>query len=139
MTKFSLSSFIDLPLIHDPRGDLIFIEGGKQVPFQIARVFYLYSVPFDAERGGHAHYEGEQVIIALSGSFRVKIDDGTHKAEYWLRDPRRGLYLKNLVWRKMDSFSQGAVCMVLASKPYDEQDYIRSYDQFIVEVQKAKS
>jgi len=138
MMKYNINNLIDLPLIHDPRGDLTFIEGGKHVPFQIARVYYLYNVPVDAERGGHAHRALEQVIFALSGSFRVKLDDGTHKAEYWLRDPRRGLYLKNLVWREMDSFSQGAVCMVLASKPYDEQDYIRSYDQFIVEVQKAK-
>jgi uncharacterized RmlC-like cupin family protein len=139
MAKHSLSSIIDLPLIHDPRGDLTFIEGGKHVPFQIARVYYLYNLPVDAERGGHAHRLLEQVIFALSGSFRVKVDDGANKTEYWLRDPRRGLYLKNLVWREIDSFSQGAVCMVLASNPYEERDYIRSYDQFLAEVKKGES
>lgn len=122
---------IDLPQIHDPRGDLTFVEGGAHVPFNIARVYYLYNVPVDAERGGHAHYELEQVIFALSGSFRMKIDDGHSLSEYWLRDPRKGLYISKMVWREMDCFSQGAVCMVLASHQYDEADYIRSYDVFI--------
>ncbi len=121
---------IDVPQIHDPRGDLTFIEGHNHVPFDIARVYYLYNVPVDAERGGHAHKELEQVVFALSGSFRMKVDDGTTKSEYWLRDPRKGLYINRLIWREMDSFSQGAVCMVLASHPYDESDYYRNYDEF---------
>jgi hypothetical protein len=121
---------IELPQIHDPRGDLTFVEGGNHIPFPIARVYYLYNVPVDAERGGHAHRELEQVVFALSGSFRMKVDDGQTKAEYWLRDPRQGLHISNLVWREMDSFSQGAVCMVLASHPYDEADYFRDYDDF---------
>ena len=120
-----------LPQIHDPRGDLTFVEGGNHLPFDIARVYYLYNVTVDAERGGHAHKELEQVIFALSGSFRVKTDDGTTKAEYWLRDPRKGLHVSRLVWREMDSFSQGAVCMVLASHPYDEEDYFRDYSEFL--------
>lgn len=122
---------IDLPQIHDPRGDLTFVEGGNHVPFQIARVYYLYNVPVDAERGGHAHRELEQILFALSGSFRVKIDDGKEQQEYWLRDPRKGLYINRMIWREMDSFSQGAVCMVLASKPYNEADYIRDHDDFL--------
>ncbi len=122
---------IDLPVISDPRGDLTFIEGGRHVPFPIARVYYLYNVPVDAERGGHAHRELEQVIFALSGSFRIRVDDGRERAEHWLRDPRRGLYVSRLVWREMDSFSQGAVCMVLASRPYEEADYFRDYDAFL--------
>ncbi len=122
---------IELPQIHDPRGDLTFVEGQRHVPFNIARVYYLYNVPVDSERGGHAHKELEQVIFALSGSFRVKIDDGHEKSEYWLRDPRRGLYISRLIWREMDAFSQGAVCMVLASHPYDEADYFRDYEDFI--------
>lgn len=121
---------VTLPQIHDARGDLTFIEGGTHVPFTIQRVYYLYNVPVDSERGGHAHRELEQVIFALSGSFRVKIDDGHSTAEFWLRDPRRGLYMSRLVWREIDSFSQGAVCMVLASHHYDEADYFREYSEF---------
>ena len=123
--------FIKLPKIHDPRGDLTFVEGGNHIPFAIARVYYLYNVPVDAERGGHAHKELEQVVFALSGSFRMKIDDGRQKTEYWLRNPGKGLYIGKLLWREMDSFSQGAVCMVLASHRYDEADYYRDYDDFL--------
>ena len=121
---------INLPVVSDPRGDLTFVEGERHVPFPIRRVYYLYNVPVDAERGGHAHQELEQVVFALSGSFRIEIDDGHQKSEYWLRDPRKGLYINRLIWREMDSFSQGAVCMVLASKPYDEADYFRDYADF---------
>jgi uncharacterized RmlC-like cupin family protein len=128
---------IQLPQVRDPRGDLTFVEGNIHVPFNIARVYYLYNVPVDAERGGHAHRDLEQVVFALSGSFRMTIDDGTNKTEYWLRDPRKGLYINRLIWREMDSFSQGAVCMVLASHPYDEADYYRNYDEFIVAVNEG--
>lgn len=125
--------WFDLPQIHDPRGDLTFIEGGNHIPFDIARVYYLYNVPVDAERGGHAHRKLEQIVFALSGSFRMKIDDGETKSEYWLRDPRKGLYISRMVWREMDAFSQGAVCMVLASHRYDEADYYRDYSEFLAE------
>lgn len=128
---------IILPRIHDRRGDLTFVEGGNHVPFQIARVYYLYNVPVGSARGGHAHRELEQVLFALSGSFRVTVDDGSTKSEYWLRDPGRGIYMNRLVWREMDSFSQGAVCMVLASRPYDEQDYIRDRELFVKAVGKS--
>ena len=121
---------INMPQVRDPRGDLIFIEGGNHIPFEIRRVYYIYNVPVDAERGGHAHKELEQVVFALSGSFRIKIDDGRQKSEHWLRDPRKGLHINRLVWREMDSFSQGAVCMVIASQRYDESDYYRSYEDF---------
>lgn len=126
-----LVRYIDLPQIHDPRGDLTFVEGGRHLPFDIRRVYYLYNVPVDSERGGHAHRELEQVVFALSGSFRMKIDDGHSKSEYWLRDPRKGLYISRLIWREMDCFSQGAVCMVLASHPYEEGDYYRDYNEFL--------
>ncbi|MEO1024681.1 MAG: FdtA/QdtA family cupin domain-containing protein [Pseudomonadota bacterium] len=125
------ASLIDLPIISDPRGDLTFIEGGRHVPFEIRRVYYLYNVPVNSERGGHAHRKLEQVVFALSGSFRMKIDDGSSKAEIWLRNPRQGLYIKNMVWREMDNFSQGAVCMVLASELFDEADYYRDYSDFL--------
>ena len=129
--------FINLPKIHDPRGDLTFVEGDNHLPFAIARVYYLYNVPVDAERGGHAHKELEQVVFALSGSFRMTIDDGRQKTAYWLRDPRKGLYVGKLLWREMDRFSQGAVCMVLASQRYDEADYYRDYEDFSAAVRES--
>jgi len=125
------AQIIDLPQVHDPRGDLTFVEGRSHVPFDIARVYYLYNVPVDSERGGHAHRDLEQVVFALSGSFRIKVDDGFQRSEYWLRDPRKGLYIRSMIWREIDSFSQGAVCMVLASQPYDEADYFREYTDFL--------
>ena len=122
--------FIDMPTVTDPRGDLTFMEGGAQVPFDIARVYYVYNMPVDAERGGHAHTDLEQVIFAISGSYRIVVDDGTRRETFWLRNPRQGLYIGRMVWRVMDSFSQGAVYMTLASRPYDEADYHRDYDGF---------
>lgn len=136
--KMEICKIIELPRIHDSRGDLTFVEGGNHLPFDIRRVYYLYNVPVDSERGGHAHKELEQVVFALSGSFRMKVDDGYRKTEYWLRDPRRGLYISQLVWREMDCFSQGVVCMVLASQRYDEADYYRNYDDFLNAVQDKK-
>lgn len=135
-TSKSTVSLIDLPVISDPRGDLTFVEGQTHIPFDIARVYYLYNVPVDAERGGHAHEELEQVIFALSGSFRIRVDDGQTRRDYWLRDPRKGLYISRLIWREMDRFSQGAVCMVLASRPYDEADYYRDYEDFLAAVRE---
>lgn len=137
ISKDSAILQISLPQIKDARGDLTFLEGGKHVPFDIRRVYYLYNVPVDAERGGHAHRELEQVIFALSGSFRIKTDDGKTQSEFWLRDPSKGLYIRKLVWREIDSFSQGAVCMVIASHPYEEADYIRSYGHFLETVKSA--
>lgn len=134
--KNGFANLVDLPVVTDPRGDLTFIEGENHIPFPIRRVYYLYNVPVDAERGGHAHYNLEQVVFALSGSFRIKIDNGSTKTEYWLNNPQKGLYINKLIWREMDSFSQGAVCMVLASRPYDESDYLREYDDFISTINK---
>lgn len=131
--KSGVAYLVDLPVITDPRGDLTFVEGRNHVPFNIARVYYLYNVPVGAERGGHAHRALEQVVFALSGSFRITVDDGDTQQDYALRDPRKGLYIRNMIWRTMDEFSQGAVCMVLASSPYQESDYIRDYDTFLKE------
>ena len=102
-------------------------------PFNIARVYYLYNVPVEAQRGGHAHRDLQQVIFALSGSFRVLLDDGSKKTEVILRNPSLGLYINRMIWREMDLFSQGAVCMVVASTPYEENDYYRDYDEFLAE------
>ena len=129
--KRDIASWISLPQIHDPRGDLTFIEGRNHIPFDMARVYYLYNVPVDAERGGHAHKDLQQVVFALSGSFRVKLDNGYEKSEHWLSNPTKGLHINTLTWREMDCFSQGSVCMVLASHPYDEADYLRNYDEFL--------
>ena len=127
---------LDLPKISDPRGDLTFLEGQQHVPFNIARVYYLYNVPVEAQRGGHAHRNLQQVIFALSGSFRVLLDDGNKKTEVILRNPSVGLYINKMIWRELDLFSQGAVCMVVASTPYEENDYYRDYDEFLAEARE---
>lgn len=129
---------IDLPVIDDPRGDLAVAEGGRHVPFEIARAYFVYNVPVDARRGGHAHRELSEVVFALSGSFRVRVDDGRSRAEFRLRDPHRGLLIERMVWRELDEFSQGAVCMVLASQRFDEKEYIRDRDVFRAEAERAR-
>lgn len=121
----------DLPKIQDPRGNLTFIEGGVHVPFDIQRVYYLYDVPGGSERGGHAHKTLHQFIIAMSGSFDVVLDDGKDKKRVHLNRSHQGLYLCPMIWRELDNFSGGSVCMVLASKHYDEGDYHRDYAEFM--------
>ncbi|QNK66219.1 sugar 3,4-ketoisomerase [Variovorax sp. PAMC26660] len=122
---------LDLPKISDPRGNLTFVEGGRHVEFDIRRVYYLYDVPGGAERGGHAHKDLHQFIIAMSGSFDVVLDDGTKKARYHLNRSYTGLYVCPMIWRELDNFSSGSVCMVLASNRYSEDDYYRDYGQFM--------
>lgn len=122
---------IDLPKIHDPRGNLTFIEGGSHVPFDIQRVYYLYDVPGGSERGGHAHKALHQLIIAMSGSFDVLLDDGMEKKRVHLNRSYNGLYVCPMIWRELDNFSSGAVCMVLASNKYSESDYYRDYPEFM--------
>jgi hypothetical protein len=131
--KFSLAycSLIDLPKIHDPRGNLTFIEGGTHIPFDIQRVYYLYDVPGGSERGGHAHKALHQLIIAMSGSFDVLLDDGRVKKRFHLNRPYCGLYICPMIWRELENFSSGSVCMVLASNKYDEDDYYRDYDVYL--------
>ncbi len=122
---------IDLPKIVDARGNLTFIEGGRHVPFDIKRVYYLYDVPGGAERGGHAHKDLHQLIIAMSGSFDIVLDDGRQKKRMHLNRSYYGLYVCPMIWREMDNFSSGAVCLVLASNTYDESDYYRDYGDFL--------
>jgi len=122
---------IDLPKISDPRGDLSFIEASEHIPFDIKRVYYLYNVPGGSDRGSHAHKNLHQFIVAMSGSFDVVLDDGREKKRFHLNRSYYGLYVCPMMWRDLDNFSSGAVCMVLASEHYDEADYIREYPQFL--------
>lgn len=121
----------ELPRINDPRGNLTFVEANRHIPFDILRVYYLYDVPGGAERGGHAHKALHQLIIAMSGSFDVHLDDGYEKKTVHLNRSYNGLYVCPMIWRDIDNFSSGAVCMVLASNFYDEEDYYRDYHSFI--------
>ena len=121
---------IDFPIVHEPRGNLSFIESERHIPFSIQRVYYLYDVPGGATRGGHAHRTIQQVIIALSGSFDVVLDDGKDKRKVSLNRSYHGLFLPNMIWRELENFSSGAVCMVLASEYYNEAEYVRDYEEF---------
>jgi len=122
---------INLPKITDPRGNLTFIEGDRHVPFEIRRVYYLYDVPGGADRGGHAHKELHQLIVAMSGSFDVVLDDGRQKQRFHLNRSYYGLYVCPMIWRELDNFSSGSVCLALASNKYDESDYYRDYQDFL--------
>jgi hypothetical protein len=121
---------INLPKITDPEGNLTPIEGGRHVPFEIKRVFYLYDVPGGATRAGHALKTCQQFIIAMSGSFDVILDDGTERERYHLNRSYTGLYVPPLIWRELENFSSGSVCAVLASEVYDEKNYYRNYEKF---------
>jgi dTDP-4-dehydrorhamnose 3,5-epimerase-like enzyme len=122
---------IQLPVIHDPRGNLTFIESENHIPFEIKRVYYLYDVPGGATRAGHGHKVLQQLMIAMSGSFDVELDDGTEKKKYHLNRSSYGLYIPQMIWRDIDNFSSGSVCMVLASEHFQESDYYRDYEEFV--------
>lgn len=127
-------SMIELSRHHsDRKGNLSVVENGLTVPFDVKRTYYLYDVPGGESRGGHAHRDLSQLIIAASGSFTVTLDDGEVKRTFLLNRPYQGLYIVPGIWRTLDDFSSGAVCLVLASDVYTEADYIRNYDEFIKE------
>jgi WxcM-like protein len=128
---------IDLPKIVDPRGSLTFVEGGRHVPFEIRRVYYLYDVPGGAARAGHGHRTLEQLIVAVSGSFDVELDDGRSRIKYHLNRAASGLYMPGMIWRQIDNFSTGSVCLVMASDHFDEADYYRDYDAFVLAARTA--
>ncbi len=134
--KLADCKIIELPKIADPRGNLTFIEGNSHIPFEIRRVYYLYDVPGGAERGGHAHKALHQLIIAMSGSFDVILDDGSEKKRFHLNRSYQGLYVCPMMWRELDNFSSGSVCMVLASNIYEESDYYRNYNEYLTAIKK---
>jgi len=122
---------IELPKISDPRGNLSFVESNNQIPFAINRVYYVYDVPGGTDRGGHAHKALHQLIIAMSGSLDVTLDDGKNKKKFHLARSYYGLYVCPMIWREIDNFSSGSVLMVLASNKYTEDDYYREYKDFM--------
>lgn len=122
---------IQLPKITDHRGNLTFIEGMRHIPFDIKRVYYLYDVPGGAARAAHGHRNLSQLMVSMSGSFDVTVDDGRGKKVFRLNRSYYGLFIPPMIWRDLDNFSSGAVCMVLASDVYDESDYFRDYEAFL--------
>jgi len=122
---------VGLPKQHNPAGNITFIENDVQIPFGVKRVYYLYDIPGGETRGGHAHYELRQLIVAASGSFDVLIDDGINKKTVTLNRPNYGLLIVPGIWRELTNFSSGAICLVLASQVYEEKDYIRDYQKFL--------
>jgi len=128
--KIDQCRIINFPKNTEPRGNLSFIEGNKHISFPINRIYYLYDVPSGATRGGHAHITLTEVIIALSGSFDVILDDGAKKKRFFLNRPHYGLYVPSGLWRELENFSSNSVALALASEFYDEKDYIRDYEVF---------
>lgn len=122
---------VDIGIVHNDNGNISVLENEKNIPFSVKRVYYLYDVPAGAERGGHAHYELQQYVIAASGSFTFVLDDGENKKEVFLNHPNKALHIKPGIWREMKDFSSGSICLVLASHTYSEADYIRNYDDFL--------
>ena len=134
MERYSVEDccLIELDRHHnDRKGNLTVVENGQTLPFDVKRVYYLYDVPGGESRGSHAHKNLEQLIVAASGSFTVTLDDGTQKRSFFLNRPYQGLYVKPGMWRDLDDFSSGSVCMVLASEVYQAEDYIRDYEEFL--------
>ncbi len=124
-------SIIDVSKVHNEAGNITVIENGKNIPFDVKRIYYLYDIPGGEARGGHAHYELEQYIIAASGSFDVILDDGKNRKIVTLNRPNLALHIVPGLWRELDNFSSGSISLVLASHEYDESDYIRKYSEFL--------
>lgn len=124
-------SVIDVSKVHNEAGNITVAENLKNIPYEVKRVYYLYDIPGGEARGGHAHYELEQYIIAASGSFDVILSDGQNRKIVTLNRPNFALHVVPGLWRELDNFSSGSVCLVLASLKYDESDYIRDYDEFL--------
>ena len=134
MTRLNNIQYINFPVIEDTRGNLAFIQNDI-LPFEFKRIYYLFDVPSNAFRGGHSHINQYEILIALSGSFEVVLDDGVEKRTVILNKPNIGLHIDTGIWRELQNFSSGAVCLVIASDVFDESDYIRDYDLFLKEKQ----
>jgi uncharacterized RmlC-like cupin family protein len=130
---------VKLPVRDDPAGQLTFAEGGRHVPFEIARAFFVHGIPEGAVRGGHAHRELEQAVFCLSGSVDLIVEDGAERRRFTLDDPAAGLYLPPMIWLDIDNFSAGTVYAVLASARYEKDDYIRDRDEYLREVGAVKA
>lgn len=137
--NFKDCKLIDLPKIVDPRGNLTFIEGNNHIPFEIKRVFYLYDVPGGADRAGHALKNCHQFLIAMSGSFDVILYDGREKERIHLNRSYYGLHIPPMIWREIDNFSSGSVCLALASEQYDANDYYRDYNAYLRALTEVKN
>lgn len=131
MTTVANIKILPIPKIHDVRGNLSVIEGDV-IPFAMKRVYYLYDVPSGAERGGHSHKVQQEFLVALSGSFTVVLTDGKDKISVTLNKPNEGLWIPNGIWRELENFSSGSVCLVIASDIFEEADYIRDYNEFLL-------
>lgn len=126
-----LPRMVKLPRIYDPRGSLSFVEQNSHIPFDIQRVYWIYDVPGGEDRGSHSHHRLEQLLVATGGSFDVEVTDGFTRKVYHLNKPFEGLYLPPGFWHTLINFASGSVCMAIVSLPYDEADYIRSYDDYM--------
>lgn len=133
MKKFEELKIIEIPTSKDVRGDLSFIENNF-LPFSFKRIFYMYDIPKNAERGGHAHKQLKEFMVCVKGSFDLHLDDGTNKMIIPLNSGSSGVYIPSMIWRDMKNFSEGCVCLVLASELYDEEDYYRHYNEFLKDV-----
>lgn len=129
MTTIHDTTIIDIDKVHDTRGNLSVVQG-NDIPFEMKRVYYLYDVPSGARRGGHSHKDQQELLVALSGSFDVILHDGNEKKTVTLNKPNVGLFIINGIWRELENFSSGAVCLVIASDVFDEADYIRDFEDF---------
>lgn len=130
----SAVKWVDLPVFADERGSLSVIQGNTTIPFSIARVFYIYRVAQNAIRGGHAHYKTQQLVLSIAGSFVLELTDGVTTQTYSMNDPARAVYIPPMIWDRLSNFSEDAICMVLASEPYDEADYVRDWGRYLSEV-----
>ena len=130
MTKITDLKLIQIPTVEDLRGNLAFVQNDI-LPFEFKRIYYLFDVPSTAFRGGHSHINQHEILIALSGSFEVTVTDGKEKKSYLLNKPNIGLHIPTGIWRELENFSSGAVCLVLASDVFEEADYIRDFDVFL--------
>jgi dTDP-4-dehydrorhamnose 3,5-epimerase-like enzyme len=131
MSSINDARIIEIPKVHDTRGNLSAIEN-EVIPFEMRRVYYLYDIPSGGRRGGHSHKEQQELLVALSGSFDVVLNDGRNQKKVTLNKPNQGLLIPNGIWRELENFSSGSVCLVIASEVFVEADYIRDYEEFLL-------